>query len=46
LRLVKRQILGKMLGDTDPVKAQRAMNAMLQMTKIDISRLRQAYEQK
>jgi len=39
-------ILGKMLGDPDPAKAQRAMNAMLQMKKIDINRLKQAYEQK
>jgi predicted 3-demethylubiquinone-9 3-methyltransferase (glyoxalase superfamily) len=36
--------LGEMLYDKDPQKAQRAMNAMLQMTKIDIERLRQAYE--
>jgi predicted 3-demethylubiquinone-9 3-methyltransferase (glyoxalase superfamily) len=35
-------ILGQLLGDKDPEKAQRAMQAMLQMTKIDIERLRQA----
>jgi predicted 3-demethylubiquinone-9 3-methyltransferase (glyoxalase superfamily) len=34
--------LGRMLGDKDPAKAQRAMQAMLQMKKIDISRLEQA----
>ena len=39
-------VLGKMLGDPDPGKAQRAMNAMLQMKKIDISRLKQACGQK
>lgn len=34
--------LGKMLGDKDPKKAQRVMQAMLQMTKIDIKALQQA----
>ena len=37
--------LGEMLSDSDPVKAQRAMQAMLQMHKIDIAALRQAFEQ-
>lgn len=37
-------ILGKMLGDKDPKKAKRAMQAMLQMKKIDIQGLKQAYE--
>ena len=37
--------LGKMLRDKDPEKAKRVMNAMLQMDKIDIQRLKQAYEQ-
>jgi predicted 3-demethylubiquinone-9 3-methyltransferase (glyoxalase superfamily) len=37
--------LGQMLSDPDPVKAQRVMQAMLQMRKIDIEGLRQAYEQ-
>ena len=36
--------LGKYLGDSDPVKAQRVMQAMLKMQKIDIEGLRQAYE--
>ncbi len=36
--------LGKMLGDPDPVKAQRAMQAMLQMRKIDIETMRRAFE--
>jgi len=37
--------LGEMLGDRDPAKANRVMNAMLQMDKIDIKGLRQAYDQ-
>ena len=37
--------LGELLGDPDPVKAQRVMQAMLQMRKIDIEGLRQAYEE-
>ena len=36
--------LGEYLGDSDPVKAQRVMQAMLKMRKIDIAELRQAYE--
>jgi predicted 3-demethylubiquinone-9 3-methyltransferase (glyoxalase superfamily) len=36
--------LGKMLGDKDPEKAGRTMKAMLQMKKIDIQRLKQAYD--
>ena len=35
--------LGKMLGDSDPVKAQRVMMAMLQMDKINIAGLERAY---
>lgn len=37
--------LGELLGDPDPVKSQRVMQAMLQMRKIEIAGLRQAYEQ-
>ena len=37
--------LGKMLQDKDPKKSQRVMQAMLQMDRIDIQRLRQAYDQ-
>jgi predicted 3-demethylubiquinone-9 3-methyltransferase (glyoxalase superfamily) len=37
--------LGKMLGDKDPEKSKRVMKAMLQMDKIDINGLKQAYEQ-
>lgn len=38
--------LGKLLSDPDPEKAQRVMQAMLQMKKIDIEGLRKAYENK
>jgi hypothetical protein len=34
-----------MMHDKDPQKAKRVMTAMLQMTKIDIKSLQQAYEQ-
>ena len=37
--------LGKLLNDSDPVKSKNVMQAMLQMDKIDIERLQQAYEQ-
>jgi len=39
-------ILVELLQDKDPVKAKRVMEAMLQMNKIDIKKLKQAYEQK
>ena len=39
-------VLGKMLTDKDPEKAKRVMNAMLQMDKIDIKKLKQAYDKK
>jgi len=38
-------VLGEMLNDPDPAKAQRVMKAMLQMPKIAIAGLKQAYEQ-
>jgi len=37
-------VLGDMLQDEDEEKSARVMQAMLQMGKIDIQRLRQAYE--
>jgi predicted 3-demethylubiquinone-9 3-methyltransferase (glyoxalase superfamily) len=37
-------ILGKLLQDKDTEKANRVMKAMLQMDKIDIKRLQQAYD--
>jgi predicted 3-demethylubiquinone-9 3-methyltransferase (glyoxalase superfamily) len=36
--------LGKMLQDKDTEKSKRVMNAMLQMNKIEIKSLKQAYE--
>jgi predicted 3-demethylubiquinone-9 3-methyltransferase (glyoxalase superfamily) len=36
--------LGRLLGDKDRVKASRAMQAMLQMKKIDIAKLQQAFD--
>ena len=38
-------ILGKLMGDKDPVKSKRVMNAMLQMSKIEIAILQAAYDQ-
>jgi predicted 3-demethylubiquinone-9 3-methyltransferase (glyoxalase superfamily) len=38
-------ILSEILNDPDPKKADRVMKAMLQMKKIDIKGLKQAYEQ-
>lgn len=37
-------ILGKLLEDKDAAKARRVMQAMLQMDKLDIERLKRAYE--
>lgn len=37
-------VLGKLLQDKDVEKANRVMKAMLQMDKIDIKRLQQAYD--
>jgi predicted 3-demethylubiquinone-9 3-methyltransferase (glyoxalase superfamily) len=39
------RILDEMIRDPDPVKAERVMKAMLQMQKIDITGLQQAYDQ-
>ncbi|HEU6446384.1 MAG TPA: VOC family protein [Gaiellaceae bacterium] len=38
------RVLSELLGDEDPEKANRVMNAMLQMGKIEIEGLRRAYE--
>ena len=38
-------ILGQLLGDKDPQKSKRVMQAMLQMVKIDSNGLKRAYEQ-
>jgi predicted 3-demethylubiquinone-9 3-methyltransferase (glyoxalase superfamily) len=37
-------ILPKLLGDPDPVKAKRVMDAMMKMIKIDIAGLQKAYD--
>jgi predicted 3-demethylubiquinone-9 3-methyltransferase (glyoxalase superfamily) len=39
-------VLGKLMGSADPVRAKNVLNAMLQMDKIDIKKLEQAYDQK
>lgn len=36
--------LGELLGDPDPEKSKRVMQAMLQMHKIDVATLQRAYE--
>jgi predicted 3-demethylubiquinone-9 3-methyltransferase (glyoxalase superfamily) len=38
-------VLGKMLQDKDSTKSESVMKALLQMGKIDIQRLKQAYDQ-
>lgn len=38
-------VLGELLNDPDPVRAQSVMKAMLQMQKIDIAALQKAYAQ-
>ena len=37
-------VLGEYLSDPDPEKSQRVMKAMMQMYKLDIDKLKQAYE--
>jgi predicted 3-demethylubiquinone-9 3-methyltransferase (glyoxalase superfamily) len=37
--------LGRLLNDPDKAKAQRVMQAMLQMSKIEISKLQEAYHE-
>ena len=41
---VEPRILGDLMGDKDPEKAKRVMEAMLKMDKIDIEPIRRAYE--
>jgi predicted 3-demethylubiquinone-9 3-methyltransferase (glyoxalase superfamily) len=36
-------VLGELMSDPDPVKAQRVAHAMLQMDKLDIEQLRRAH---
>lgn len=37
-------VLSELLSDPDPVKANRVMQSMLQMVKLDIAELRRAYK--
>jgi predicted 3-demethylubiquinone-9 3-methyltransferase (glyoxalase superfamily) len=37
--------LFELLGDKNPLKSQKVMQAMLQMKKIDVAKLKQAAEQ-
>jgi predicted 3-demethylubiquinone-9 3-methyltransferase (glyoxalase superfamily) len=37
-------VLGKLLSDPDPAKAKRVGAALMQMSKLDIARLQQAYD--
>jgi predicted 3-demethylubiquinone-9 3-methyltransferase (glyoxalase superfamily) len=37
------RVLIELMQDPDPAKSKRVMQAMMQMTKIDIARLKQAY---
>jgi len=36
--------LGRMLGDKDAAKSKRVLNVILQMEKLDLKRLQQAYD--
>ncbi len=40
------EALGRLMGDKDPAKAQRVMQAMLKMNKIEVKLLEEAYEGK
>ena len=37
-------ILGKLIGDPDPVKSKNVFHAMMQMGKIEIKKLQEAYD--
>lgn len=39
-------ILGQLMGDKDPQKSQRVMMAMMKMTKIEIQKLKDAFDGK
>ena len=39
------KILGEMMNDKDPERSKRVMQAMMQMVKLDIQGLKDAYEQ-
>jgi predicted 3-demethylubiquinone-9 3-methyltransferase (glyoxalase superfamily) len=38
------KVLDELLNDPDPLKSQKVMEAMMQMEKLDIEKLKQAYE--
>ncbi len=38
-------VLGEMVSDPDPKRSNRVMEAILKMKKLDIQKLKQAYEQ-
>jgi len=38
------EALGRLMSDPDPVKAQRVVQAMLKMVKLDVAELQRAYE--
>jgi predicted 3-demethylubiquinone-9 3-methyltransferase (glyoxalase superfamily) len=38
-------VLGELLSDKDPARSERVMHAMLKMVKLDIKKLKQAYNQ-
>ena len=39
-------VLGELMQDKDPEKSNRVMKALMQMDKLDIAKLKQAYEGK
>ena len=39
-------ILGELMSDKDPTRSKRVMEAMLQMSKLDIGKLKQAFDQR
>ncbi len=39
-------ILDKMFNDSDPMKSERVMKALMEMKKLDIAKLKKAYDQK
>jgi predicted 3-demethylubiquinone-9 3-methyltransferase (glyoxalase superfamily) len=39
-------VLAKLMSDQDPARTQRVMQALLQMTKLDIQKLQRAYDGK
>ncbi|MBR9999540.1 MAG: VOC family protein [Cyclobacteriaceae bacterium] len=39
------KVLGELMEDKDPVKVDRVMSALLQMSKLEIDALRRAYSQ-